>query len=321
MRRNSRSNRESSSAGVSDHRCGVTVPSHRMLFDMKVVLVILDGVGDQVARDRMGYMEALVEEGVASRFTSRAVLPTVSRPNYETLHTGVSPHVHGIVSNLNVRVSTSPNIFSLCSKAGLTTAAAAYYWFSELYRRVPFDPLVDLEFDDPTSDVNHGRFYLRSGQPDRDVFWRAVALSKRFTPDYLLVHVAGADYAGHVHGGHSAEYRAAVADQDYDLAIAIPHWRDAGYAVLVTADHGHNSEDHGGTSEEERNVPLYAVPPRDRGSRESNEVFEQTQIAPTICQLLGLNIPDSMTADPIKLWPDRWIRVANAELLDTNPIQ
>ncbi|MFV2070657.1 MAG: alkaline phosphatase family protein, partial [Pirellulales bacterium] len=110
---------------------------------MKVVLVILDGVGDQVARDRMGYMEALVEEGVASRFTSRAALPTVSRPNYETIHTGVRPHVHGIVSNLNARLSTSPNIFSLCSQAGLTTAAVAYHWVSELYHKAPFDPLVD----------------------------------------------------------------------------------------------------------------------------------------------------------------------------------
>jgi predicted AlkP superfamily pyrophosphatase or phosphodiesterase len=273
-----------------------------MSFGMKVVLVILDGVGDDVARDRMGYMEHLAEEGVAGRFTSRAALPTVSRPNYETIHTGVRPHVHGIVSNLNTRVSTLPNIFSLSREAGLTTAAVAFHWVSELYHRAPFDPFVDLEYDDPDSDINHGRFYFKPGQPDRDVIWGGVALSKRFAPDYLLVHALGADHAGHTHGGHSVEYRAAVAGQDYDLAIAIPHWRDAGYTVLVTADHGHNSEDHGGTSEEERNVPLYAVPPTDREVAAAGDILEQTQIAPTICELLGLKKPDSMTADPIQLW-------------------
>lgn len=93
---------------------------------MKVVLVLLDGVGDDVARDRTGYLEHLVERGTANRFSSRAALPTISRPNYETIHTGLSPNVHGITSNHDVRQSTSPNIFHLRSEAGISTGAVPY---------------------------------------------------------------------------------------------------------------------------------------------------------------------------------------------------
>ena len=54
---------------------------------------------------------------------------------YETIHTALTASEHGIVSNLIVRLSTQPNIFLSATEAGKTTAAAVYYWFSELHNR------------------------------------------------------------------------------------------------------------------------------------------------------------------------------------------
>jgi len=122
---------------------------------MKVVLVMCDGIGDAVARARMGYLEHLTESGLASRFVSRAVLPTASRMNYETIHTGLPPHTHGITSNHVVRRSSSPNLFTLASEAGLKTAAVAFYFISELYHKARYDPLVDTEYDDTGETVDH----------------------------------------------------------------------------------------------------------------------------------------------------------------------
>ncbi len=270
---------------------------------MKVVLVMCDGLGDAVARARMGYLEHLTESGLASRFVSRAALPTASRMNYETIHTGLPPHAHGITSNHVVRRSSSPNLFTLASEAGLKTAAVAFFFISELYHKAPYDPLVDTEYDDPASPIQHGRFYQQNDQPDGEVIWGAVALSKRFAPDYLLVHPFGVDHAGHEHGGDSAAYRNAVRKQDDYLAVAIPQWRDAGYTVIVMGDHGHNLDrDHGGTSDDERYVPLYAIPVTGDGRGDTGETVDHTQIAPTICELLGFDTPDTMTAAPIKLW-------------------
>ena len=228
---------------------------------MKVVLVMCDGLGDAVARARMGYLAHLAEWGLASRFVSRAALPTASRMNYETIYTGLPPHAHGITSNHVVRRSSSPNLFTLASEAGLKTAAVAFFFISELYHKAPYDPLVDTEYDDPASPIQHGRFYLQLDQPDGEVIWGAVALSKRFAPDYLLVHPFGVDHAGHEHGSDSAAYRNAVRKQDDYLVVAIPQWRDAGYTVIVMGDHGHNVDrDHGGTSDDERYAPLHAIP-------------------------------------------------------------
>ena len=40
------------------------------------------------------------------------------------------------------------------------------------------------------------------------------------------------------------------------------------------------------------------------GRGDTGEMVDHTQIAPTICELLGLEAPDTMTGEPIKLRAD-----------------
>jgi len=77
----------------------------------KVVMVVSDGLRNDVAEQSMGYLEHLVESKQASRYTVVAELPTVSRPLYETLHTGVTVSEHGVTHNRVVRRSRMPNLF------------------------------------------------------------------------------------------------------------------------------------------------------------------------------------------------------------------
>src|SRR5512147_2777242 len=99
----------------------------------KVILVVSDGLRYDTAVDSMGYLAHLVEARRASLYKVQGEMPSLSRPMYETIHTGLPVSDHGIVSNLVVRRSDRPNIFSAVVGAGRTTAAAAYGWFSELY--------------------------------------------------------------------------------------------------------------------------------------------------------------------------------------------
>ena len=270
----------------------------------RVVLVLSDGLGDDVARAQMGFLEHLVESRVASRFSSRAALPTVSRPNYETLHTGARPYEHGITGNGVVRASRLPNLFSLAAAQGLCTAAVAYSWISELYTRSPFDPETDLEQERSAGPIHHGRFYTSERQPDEGVIEVGMLLSRRYRPHYLLVHPMGADHAGHAFGADSAEYRNAVLAQDHLLATAIPRWLEDGYAVLVTGDHGAGADrTHGGTSDLVRHVPLYAALPAQSGLGDTRALVDHTQIAPTIATLLGVPRPSTMGAPAIVLVP------------------
>ncbi len=267
---------------------------------MKVILVVSDGLRDDVAARQMGYLEHLVEARLATRYTVIGELPTMSRPMYETIHTGAPVSVHGVVSNQIVRRSTMPNVFQTAVAHGKTTAAAAYAWFSELYNKVPYDLLDDREVDDPALLIQHGRFYTEDSYPDKELFAAAGMLVRRFAPDYLLVHPMGMDTIGETYGADSSEYRNNAIVQDIILANLIPEWLARGYIVLVTGDHGvNNDKSHGGATPDVRHVPLYIIPPDGKGQGDTGQSVSQLRIAPTVCRLLDVPIPETMKYPPL----------------------
>ncbi len=261
----------------------------------KVVLVICDGLRDDTAREQMGYLWHLVETRRATHYTMIAELPTMSRPLYETICTGTPVSVHGVTSNLVVRRSTMPNIFEQAVKKRRSTAAAAYFWFSELYLRAPYNFVTDRETEDPQALIQHGRFYAEDATPDGEVFATGAYLIHRFAPDFALIHPMGMDHMGETHGSDSPEYRNSAIFQDVILASLIPQWTQAGYTVLVTADHGiTNDRMHGGTQPGNRRVPLYLIPSTGAGRGALTAQPSQLQLAPTLCRLLGVPIPPTM---------------------------
>lgn len=266
----------------------------------RVIMVVSDALRDDTARNQMGYLQHLVEAERATRYTVVAELPTMSRPLYETLHTGVPVSVHGVTNNKVVRRSTMPNVFEEAVRAGRTTGASAYGWFSELYNGAPYDPVADREVDDPALGIQHGRFYMEDNMPDREVFAAGASLVHRYEPDYVLIHPMGMDYLGETFGADSREYRNNAIFQDMTLAHLIPGWFERGYTVLVTADHGINNDHlHGGTLPDVRHVPLYVIPLDGKGRGETGRHVPQLAIAPTLCRLLEIPVPETMKADPI----------------------
>lgn len=267
---------------------------------MKVILVLSDALRYDTAVDGMGFLGHLVEAKLASLYKVIGELPTMSRPMYETTHTGLLVTEHGVVSNYVVRRSTMPNIFQAAVEAGKTTAAAAYYWFSELYNRAPYDHLEDREVDDESMLIQHGRFYTQDDYPDIELFATAGMLVRKFEPDYLLVHPMGMDYVGEKHGADSSEYRNQAIYQDMVLANLIPEWMGRGYNILVTGDHGMNADKlHGGITPDVREVPLYLIRPGTAGEGNTDTVVSMLQIAPTVCKLLDVPIPKTMKRPPV----------------------
>jgi len=263
----------------------------------KVILVLCDGLRYDVAVAGMGYLGHLVERKLASLYKVTGELPSRSRPMYETVHTGLPVSEHGIVSNLVVRRSEKPNLFQTAREAGKTTAAAAYYWFSELYNHCPYDPVEDREVDDRALLIQHGRFYTQDEYPDIELFATAGMLVRRFSPDYLLVHPMGMDNAGETYGSDSPEYRNHAVRQDMWLAPYLAEWIKRSYSILVTGDHGINADGlHGGTTPDVRDVPLYLVEPGAPGKGDTQETVSHLQLAPTICRLLDIPAPTTMKA-------------------------
>jgi len=266
----------------------------------KVILILSDALRYDVAVAQMGFLGHLVEVKLASLYKVIGELPSMSRPMYATVHTGLPAIEHGVVSNQIVRLSTKPNIFQVARDAGKTTAAVACFWYSELFNHAPFDMIDDREVDDRSLLIQHGRFYFDDAIPDIEVFSAAGMLVRKFSPDYLLIHPMGMDDIGHKFGADSSEYRAQAIRQDVMLANLIPEWMELGYNIIVTGDHGMNADKmHGGTTPDVREVPFFIIRPQEAGVGDTGETFSQLQIAPTVCKLLGVPIPDTMKHPPI----------------------
>ncbi len=265
----------------------------------KVILVLLDGCGYDVATKYAGVLEQLVEKGRCAKYRVRGELPSMSRPMYETVMTGLDATTHGIVTNEFTRPSNRDNLFRLCDRAGKTTAAAAYGWMSELYNGEAFRlPEGRIQLGRKTG-IHNGIFYCEDDYPDTHLISDADFLRRAYRPDFLLIHPMNIDYTGHRFGLESREHRGKVMGTCEMVAQRVPEWRADGYSVVVTADHGMDGQGmHGGTLDVHRDVPLYLFADgADNGDHD--QPVSQLTVAPLMCRLLGLERAEGMIESEI----------------------
>lgn len=262
----------------------------------KTIFVLLDACGYEMATEYLGYLEHLVDYGMASKYKVRGELPSMSRPMYETIMTGVPSHVHGITCNEIVRRSNQKSVFNLCRENGLTSGAAVYFWMSELYNHAPFNKYSDrFLFNKEETLIDYGIFYWEDSYPDFHLFQDGEFIRKTYKPDFMMYHPMSIDTAGHKYGGNSAEYAWRVADNGCYIADLLPSWLGDGYQVVVSADHGMDDRGiHCGTADKQRNVPLYVISPLVQNGRYEEESISQLNMAPLLCKLLGIEPAESM---------------------------
>lgn len=272
----------------------------------KLLLIILDGVPLANWRRYFGCLEGWVQSGEARIWTMRSVLPSMSGPCYASIHSGLTPQQHGVLTNGHIFRVQHPDIFSQTRLAGGVTGAVTHSWWSEFFNRAPFDLVRDIEYDEPESpSINHGRFHTMSGYDhvnqatpaDIDLFATLTSLCQRFALTYGILHTCTLDSIGHRFGHDCGEMDHACALLDAMLARFLPVWREMGYEVIVTADHGQSLRGHhGGTGSDQQDVALYYFGPAEGPPKDT--LLDQLQLAPTILHRIGAPIPDSMRAKP-----------------------
>jgi predicted AlkP superfamily pyrophosphatase or phosphodiesterase len=272
----------------------------------KLLLIIIDGVPYRNWRRLFGNLEGWVAAKEARVWRMRSVLPSTSASCYASIHSGVTPQQHGVWGNEAVRRLDVPDIFSAARDRGRVTGAVTHSFWSELFNRAPFDPVRDLEYDEPTSgSINHGRFHTMQGYnlinqatpADSDLFATLTLLTERFGLDYGILHSCTLDSMGHRFGHDCAEMDHACYALDAQLAPFIKRWRNAGYEVIVTADHGQSMRGHhGGAGEDQQDFALYYFGAAEGPSKDT--LLDQLALAPSILNRLGVAVPASMKADP-----------------------
>jgi len=237
-----------------------------MPLNRKLLLIILDGLPWRNWRPLMGNLEGWVQSGDAQSWRMRSVLPSLSACCYASIHTGVPPQRHGVLGNAIRHRVSKPDIFSEVTRVGGKTGAVTHSFWSEFFRRHPFNLVEDIEIDEPDGPITHGRFHTMSGYnlrnqmtpSDRDLFATLTMLTRRHAIDYGLLHTCTLDSMGHRFGHDCHEMDEAVGTMDETLAAFLPDWLEAGYEVIVTADHGQTQRGHhGGHDEEMQDFGLY----------------------------------------------------------------
>ena len=261
----------------------------------KTIFVLLDGCGFGVGERNLGYAEHLVEQNLGAKYRVQGELPSMSRPIYETLLTGLPVYRHKISNNMVVRRSSCVSVFDLCCKNGLKTAAAAYHWISELYVKAPFNYATDRMQLHSKSIIADGMYYFEDSYPDSHVFADAEFLRERSNPDFLLIHSMNIDDTGHKFTSDSREYEFAAAKANMVLSSCLPQWLEQGCSVLITADHGMNESGlHGGNSELQREAPLYLFANGALPGDFSDKLISQLSVAPLLCRMLEIEKSEEM---------------------------
>jgi len=272
----------------------------------KLLLIIIDGVPYDNWRRLFGNLEGWVDAGEAQVWRMRSVLPSISATCYASIHTGISPQVHHVYGNEFVRRLDVPDVFSEVTRAGGLTGAVAHSFWSEFFNRHPFDFVNDIEYDEPgQSPISHGRFHTMTGYghnnqmtpSDVDLFATLTMLCEKKGIDYGMLHTCTLDSMGHRFGHDNTPMDNACEAVDVMLQPFLKRWRDAGYEVIVTADHGQSIRGHhGGTGSDQQDFALYYFGPAKGPAPDT--LLDQLQLAPIILKRMGVPIPATMAANP-----------------------
>lgn len=265
----------------------------------QLVFILLDGLNYETAQNNLGYLEHLVERKQSAKLYVNGELPSLSRPMYETIFTGLPVSQHQITNNDVNRLSNQTSIFDLCTTAGLSCLAVAYHWISELYIKTPFHPMKDIILHDDSKKIQNGFFYYEDTFPDSHLYSIAYQMIEQYHSDFVFIHPMNIDYNGHLYGSKSKEYNVATINNDLYLSNIIPFLMEKGYSIIVASDHGMNELGlHGGNSPLQRETLMYVI--NDNINKDTTMRINTLQYAPLMCKILGLNTTKDMVELEVK---------------------
>lgn len=238
-----------------------------------VVLISLDGATpDGIAQADAPHLDALIAAGSQSR-NARTVYPCNTLPCHIAMLSGVTPKTHGISQNKfsdPLPKVTVPTVFDAVDQAGLYALMIV---------------------------GKYKMLALRSGHyADLDEVGPLLRRETRHhVPDFVFIHSAEPDLAGHAEGWMSPAYLAALSRADHMVGQVVAWVREKGMwdqtLLIVSADHGGSGKTHRSENESDMVIPWIASGGVARGKHLPDRAMIH-DIAPTVLAALGLPIPD-----------------------------
>ncbi len=208
-----------------------------------LILVSLDGVRhDFPSREPLVAFARMVKDGARAEALMPA-FPSITFPAHTTLSTGAHPDRHGIVNNQ----FTTPSGATFRYGSGADALAAEPLWAAAERQGVRaatfFWPISERDFRGVAPSFRRVPFdeeLPERAKVEQILAWLDLPEAQR--PGLVMTWWHGADAAGHRTGPDSEETRAAMREQDAELARLIAGvdargaWRDV--TLIVVSDHG-----------------------------------------------------------------------------------
>lgn len=279
-----------------------TAPASRRL-----VIAVLDGLGEEAFLSEV-QATGRGPDGWDFRATVDCGTPSLSRPVYHVLLTGVPQAVSSIRNNSYSGRARADDLAARVRASGGSVGWAldTVTWFHDLFG-APGDRLAHMNRE-PLSERAAGQ------APPGDPF-PAMTEVVFANPTLAVLHYTGIDGAGHRHGAASPEYRAAVQETLgrvmalRDAHAATPAGRETVW--MIGADHGHlPGGGHGGPEMAVRRTAWVGLwpGPVERRVRIPG-VVPAVRLAATFAAILDVPPPADALGDPLEL-PDRAVAPA-----------
>jgi len=257
-----------------------------------VIIIGCDGMSpDGVMKAHTPNMDSLMARG-SHTFHCKAVMPTVSSPNWASIIDGATPSSHGIWSNKwqvrDIKDSVYcggkkghifPTIFRVLREQKPKAKIMCFAGWWSFVRLV--EPRV----------CTVKQRTLITGL----TALRAVTSIKLRKPDLLFIHLNDIDEAGHKYGHGTPQYYKTVDEADVVVGKIMKAVKNAGLenstAIMIIADHGGIGHGHGGSTPQEVNVPYIIAGPGIKKGYELKADPKNYDTTATIAYMLGLTPP------------------------------
>ncbi len=268
-----------------------------------VILIGLDGWGAySMPKADMPTVKKLMDEG-AWTMKKRSVLPSSSAINWASIFMGVGTEGHGY-TNWDSKTPEIPSI--AVSEHGIFPTI-----FTVAREQMPdADLAVFYEWDgirhlvDTLALTTHRNIEPIDGKDSSPITTAVANYIKEKRPKILAVHYDNPDHVGHNDGHDTPAYYDIMTYMDKQIAALVKAVEDAGILdstlIVITSDHGGKEYSHGGKSMMEMETPLIFKGPGIKNVGELKSAIMQTDIAPSIAKLLGLEVPQAWSGRPVE---------------------
>jgi predicted AlkP superfamily pyrophosphatase or phosphodiesterase len=265
-----------------------------------VIIIGLDGLSVQgLLKADAPVLHKMIADG-AFKENARTVLPSSSSSNWSAQILGGGPELTGITSNdwkpnekhmTPVAVNSigrSPSIYDIIrQQRPQAEQGVVFHW--DDYGRLLNKDIVNHYEEAKTENLAAEKF-------------SAYIIAKK--PMFALLHLDHVDHAGHELGHMTPAYLKSIAKADSLIGTVLTAIEKAGIKentmVMIVADHGGINKGHGGTSDEEINIPvIYYGKGVKKGYKIKQPVY-QYDVAATVAFMFNLEVPYSWTSRPVK---------------------